>query len=75
VAALVYRRDKHVINVFVWPSEGSSKTTVPIHTQQGYHVLRWSSGGMNFGVASDLESNQLAKFTDLLKSSVVESPG
>jgi anti-sigma factor RsiW len=70
VAALVYRRDKHVINVFVWPSEGSSKTSGPIHTQQGYHFIRWSSAGMNFWVVSDLESNQLAQFTDLLKASI-----
>jgi anti-sigma factor RsiW len=70
VAALVYRRDKHIINVFVWPSEKSSKTSGPVHTQQGYHVVRWTNAGMNFGVVSDLEYNQLAKFTDLLKSSI-----
>ena len=74
VAALVYRRDRHVINVFVWPSEGTSKTSGPIHTQQGYHVIRWSSAGMNFWVVSDLEPSQLAKFSDLLKSSVGGSP-
>ena len=74
VAALVYRRDKHVINVFVWPSEGSSKAGRSIHTQQGYHVIRWSSAGMNFWVVSDLEPNQLTKFNDLLKSSVAGPP-
>jgi anti-sigma factor (TIGR02949 family) len=74
VAALVYRRDKHFINVFVWPSEGSSKTSGPIHTLQGYHMVRWSNAGMNFWVVSDLESNQLATFTELLKSSIAGSP-
>jgi anti-sigma factor RsiW len=70
VGALVYQRDKHVINVFVWPSERSSKNSGPIYAQQGYHVIRWTSAGMNFWVVSDLESNQLAQFTDLLKASI-----
>ncbi len=73
VAALVYQRDKHVINVFVWPSDNGAQTGGPVKTQQGYHVIRWSSSGMNFWVVSDLEQNQLAKFTDLLKSSTTTS--
>ena len=72
-AALVYRRDKHVINVFVWPS-GSAQTAGPIKTQQGYHVVRWTSFAMNFWVVSDLEQNELAQFTDLLKSSAAAAP-
>jgi anti-sigma factor RsiW len=74
VAALVYRRDKHVINVFVWPSDSSAQTAGPIKTQQGYHVVRWTSSGMNFWVVSDLEQNELARFTDLLKSSAAAAP-
>jgi hypothetical protein len=33
-------------------------------------VIRWTGSGMNFWVVSDLEQSQLAKFTDLLKSSL-----
>jgi len=74
VAALVYQRDKHVINVFVWPADNSGQTGGPIKTLQGYHVIRWASSGMNFWVVSDLEQNQLAKFTDLLRASATTSP-
>jgi anti-sigma factor RsiW len=74
VAALVYQRDKHVINVFVWPSDKSAPSGAPINTQQGYHVIRWASAGVNFWVVSDLEASQLTKFADLLKSSVAISP-
>jgi anti-sigma factor RsiW len=70
VAALVYQRDKHVINVFIWPSDNSAQTGGPIKTHQGYRVIRWTGSGMNFWVVSDLEQSQLAKFTDLLKSSL-----
>lgn len=73
VAALVYQRDKHVINVFVWPSNESTQISGPITTQQGYHVIHWASAGVNFWVVSDLEASQLAKFADLLKSSVATS--
>jgi anti-sigma factor RsiW len=73
VAALVYQRDKHVINVFVWPSNQSAQISAPIKTQQGYHVIRWANAGMNFWVVSDLEASQLATFADLLKSSVAAS--
>jgi anti-sigma factor RsiW len=74
VAALVYRRDKHVINVFVWPAGTSAQASGSVKTQQGYNVIRWTAAGMNFWVVSDLERNQLAKFTDLLKSSASTSP-
>jgi len=43
----------------------------PIKTLQGYHVIRWTSFRGEFLGVSDLEQNQLAKFTDLLKSSAV----
>lgn len=75
VAALIYQRDKHVINVFVWPAEENAPSSAPLKTQQGYHVVRWSRAGMNFWAISDLESNQLTQFADLLKSSTPVSPG
>jgi anti-sigma factor RsiW len=70
VAALVYRRDAHVINVFLWPSNTIPRPAAPIKTQQGYHVIRWTSSGVEFSVVSDLEASQLVKFADSLKSSV-----
>jgi anti-sigma factor RsiW len=74
VAALVYKHDQHVVNVFVWPYKGTDAGG-PIKTQQGYHVIRWASAGVNFWVVSDLEATQLAKFADLLKTSVAASAG
>ena len=74
VAALVYQRDKHAINVFVWPSSKGAQSSEAIKTQQGYHVVLWIGSGMNFWVVSDLERSQLAKFTNLLRSSAATSP-
>jgi anti-sigma factor RsiW len=66
VAALVYQRDKHIINVFVWPSASSREIDSSTSNQQGYHVIRWTSVGFNFCAVSDLEINQLKQFTALL---------
>jgi anti-sigma factor RsiW len=66
VAALVYQRDKHIINVFVWPSASSREIDSSSSNQQGYHVIRWASAAFNFCVVSDLEINQLKQFTALL---------
>jgi len=75
VAALVYQRDKHFINVFVWPANEGAESSAPNQTRQGYHVIHWTSSGMNFWAVSDLEQNQLVKFTDLLKSSTAKPAG
>lgn len=62
VAALVFHRAKHVINVFVWPTtERDSKPAVlaPIN---GYNLIHWSRGGMTFWAVSDLNEKELMEF-------------
>ena len=73
VAALIYRRDKHLINVFVWPSNATrSPTTITAH--QGYNVFHWTDSGLTFWVVSDLEHNQLENLVKLLKAQGTRSP-
>ena len=67
VAALIYRRDSHIINVFVWPSSDSKSTAVKATQRQGYKILYWTNSGLNFWVVSDLEHAQLERFAELLK--------
>ena len=62
VAALVFHRYKHVINLFIWPTkEGNSEPAVrtPIN---GYNLIHWSQGGMTFWAASDLNEKELMEF-------------
>ena len=66
VAALIYQRDKHLINVFVWPS-AQPEVNVISATRQGYNVFHWTKSGMTFWVVSDVERNQLEKFAQILK--------
>ncbi|HEV2435087.1 MAG TPA: anti-sigma factor [Verrucomicrobiae bacterium] len=62
VAALVFHRYKHVINLFIWPTnESDSKPAVPAPIN-GYNVIHWSRGGMTFWAVSDLNEEELMEF-------------
>jgi len=66
VAALVYQRQKHFINVFVWPEESKAEKPPESQTIQGYNLVFWMHNGMNFCAASDLNLTELRQFAQLL---------
>lgn len=66
VAALVYQRRKHVINVFVWPDEGARDSGPSPRTRQGYHVIHETREGMVYWIVSDLNPEELSGFARLL---------
>jgi anti-sigma factor RsiW len=70
VAALVYQRRKHFINVFVWPSPAGSSSTQTIEPRQGYNMMRWSRGGFQFWAVSDVGAQDLAEFVRLLETRI-----
>lgn len=58
--AVVYRRGRHIINVFVWPAGG--QTAAPVNTRRdGYNVLGWSQGSLRFCAVSDAEPAALSQ--------------
>jgi anti-sigma factor RsiW len=69
VAALVYQRRQHVVNVFVWPSAGADAAGRPA-TRQGYHLVHWVQGGMTWWAVSDLNERELQEFVDLVRHGV-----
>ena len=74
VAALVYMRRKHDINVFVWPDAGGSKDARSVDSRQGYNMIRWSQGGFQFWAASDVNASDLAEFVRLLQARIALEP-
>src|SRR4051812_503538 len=54
VAAVVYMRRRHVINVFSWPVDDASTQQPARSAAKGYHLVRWSDGGTQFWATSDL---------------------
>jgi anti-sigma factor RsiW len=69
IAALVYRHRQHIINLFLWPADGgvTQNGAMVAESMQGYHVLHWSSGGMNFWLVSDLNPADLKAFGNLIQ--------
>jgi anti-sigma factor RsiW len=67
VAALVYQRRKHIVNVFVWPAADGSQSAVESTAHDGYNLLHWRRGGMNYWMASDLNAQEMGDFARLLR--------
>ncbi len=58
IAALVYGRRKHVVNIFIWPT--SENDAAPqTGSQQGYNWIEWRQGGMEFCAVSDAAASDL----------------
>jgi anti-sigma factor RsiW len=70
VAALIYQRRKHFINVFVWPNPTGSSSSQVIESRQGYNILRWSGNGFEFWAASDVAAPDLTQFVRLLDTRI-----
>jgi len=66
VAALVYKRQSHVINLFVWPaqSDAAAATVRTASSRDGYNLENWQAGGLNFWAVSDGNADDLARFRD-----------
>jgi anti-sigma factor RsiW len=64
VAALVYKRREHLINLFIWPAEKTEGGVERVQSSvnNGYNTLHWSGSGMTFWAISDLNPAELQEF-------------
>lgn len=61
VAALVFKRRLHVINLYQWPA--SSGTAAEEASQwHGYNVIRWTGDRMHYVAVSDVNESELRQF-------------
>ena len=67
VAALVYQRRKHFINVFIWPVETSDARTDKAITRQGYQLLHWVDSDLHYWAVSDVSDNELVALRELIE--------
>jgi anti-sigma factor RsiW len=68
VAALVYGRNKHFINVYLWPS--SERASPPVsYSLQGYNLMHWTGGGFAWWMSSDLNPAELGQLAARLRQS------
>jgi len=62
VAALVYRRRQHTINLFIWPSAAGSLESTLGSGRTGYRLEHWSQAGLTYWAVSDTDARELAAF-------------
>lgn len=69
VAALVYQRDKHIIDLYVWPTANGPANMARADERHGYNVVHWNWNGMTLWAVSDVEPSQLLDFEKAWHSS------
>lgn len=67
VAALVYQRRLHYINLFVWPSAEGRNAEPARQTREGYNILQWNQNQMTYWAVSDLSGDEMQTFVALLR--------
>lgn len=67
VAALVYRRRQHAINLFVWRSASGERLSGEA-ARDGYDVVYWTKGGLEFWAVSDVDAKDLEAFARAYRS-------
>ncbi len=66
VAALVYQRRLHPINVYIWPAADRTAAT-DTRSIRGFQVRHWIRNGMSFWAVSDLNDDELGDFVQALQ--------
>jgi anti-sigma factor (TIGR02949 family) len=61
-ASIVYRRRKHVINLFVAQQLGVAVRGAKDETVQGFNIRHWSEAGLDLWAVSDIEAGELDEF-------------
>jgi anti-sigma factor RsiW len=74
VAAIVYRRRNHIINLFITPG-ASSERGARTETVQGFNIKFWSERGLNFWAVSDINIEELQEFLDKFQTAARAGAG
>ena len=67
VAALVYQKRKHFINLFIWPTTPEDSTARTMVEREGYHLVHWSDGDFTYWAVSDVNPSDLQNFKQLFE--------
>ncbi|HUJ41225.1 MAG TPA: hypothetical protein VLW54_11825 [Candidatus Acidoferrales bacterium] len=61
-AALVFQRNKHIINVFLWPTATGRGPDDAAPARRGYNIVSWRQAELQFCAVSDLNRPELESF-------------
>lgn len=66
VAVLVYQRNKHFINVFVWPAGPAGGKETIVEHRRGYSIINRELNGLRYCFVSDLNEKELGDLASLV---------
>ena len=72
VAALVYQRRLHAINLFTWPAVDDEVKAVRSLSRHGFHIRTWQQSGMIYWAISDLNDQEFDEFVRLFQEHAPE---
>jgi anti-sigma factor RsiW len=65
VAAIVYHRRLHTVNLFIWPATNGGERSF---VKDGFAVQEWSRNGLRFAAVSDIPAGELQQFHKLFEA-------
>src|SRR5258706_6750750 len=65
-AALVYRHNAHVVNIFIASAGNAADSAPSVSTRKGYAVARWKQGGLAFEAVGDISAPDMAQLVQLM---------
>jgi len=73
VAALVYQRQQHIINLFLWPAPSNVAPGETRGTRHGYNLIHGTTADMTYWVVSNLNMSELQGFVRLVQQPALPS--
>lgn len=64
VAAIVYHRRLHTVNLYVWPARDSAERSF---VKDGFAVTEWSRNGLRYAAVSDIPPAEVRQFHQLFE--------
>ena len=68
-AAVVYRKARHLVNLFVLDAQGRGDAAPRREEQRGFTAWRWTSGGLQYVLVGDVAAPELAALAERLAGS------
>jgi len=60
VATLAYSHNRHVLDLFVWPSDEQQQPVRQV--RRGFNVVHWADGSMQYWAVSDMDRAEIEAF-------------
>jgi len=68
VAAVIYRRRLHIINLFIAPAEHTADTSPQSRVEDGYNIVHWTKSGLSYWAVSSVSAGELETFAQLVSA-------